>query len=330
MSILWIGGFDFCLNPWPDLKNFGGNGSGSTNGRYNGLAMSLSSTMYAGPQFANTTTIISCFCLQNTQNSPGLDLCALLDSNVSNVQLKLYLTSNNTIQLRKYDNTILATGTMILRPTNWYWMVWSVTIGIAGSSSLTIDGVLDHNISGVLTQQTINSYANWLIFKGPGFSGGSTNIDDCFILDTIGSSPWNAPLSDKHIFTSFPISDTATGWTPDQGVYHFIRVNDIFNDSIPDASYIRTNIPNSIDNFGIQPNPKNYEPLIVQTNYMARKDSDGNRVIQLLLNGITDSTYTLINVYQDYQKIYYTEPYSGSPWSQNLANAMQPGVELIS
>jgi hypothetical protein len=330
MAILFLSGFDWPNSPTDEMDNLqretSFTGTYTEIGRYDGRALSVYWFTQSGPKFPNASTVISNFALCKPEQA-GSTIATLYNGNHS--QAYISMDATGIISLYNASGLIISGTKKILR-SNWYWINWKVTIGPNATSQLWIDGVLDHDVLSANTGVGYLSSTSVQFVGGnhPAGVNGNVLIDDLFILDDSGPAPWNDILPDTHIFTAFPNGNISVTWTPNTAAWNYAEIDESPDDG--DTTYVGTNLPQNTDIYSVFPNPNRSPVQIVQINWVARKDSTGNRYIQIQTDGVLGDVFELTSVYKGYRKLYYVEPSSSMPWSPSLADAIQPGITLVS
>jgi len=250
---------------------------------------------------------------------------AILD-NIGTVQLYLRWNASKQIELRRGDNTLLATGTKILQNNSWYYVEFLATIDdVLGSASLQIDGAPQFSIGPVDTRNGGNATMGGFILRG---DSGSTYWSDLFVADA-------GPLvGEQRVLLLTPNADgAASAWTPSTGVALWSLVDEIPPNG--DTDYISSATPGQEALFAFTDLP--YTPANVygvQTSLYARKDDAGVREIAALVRsgGTTNigATQALSSSYLDiYLRVDSVNPITTAAWTPAEVNALEAGVRCI-
>lgn len=145
--------------------------------------------------------------------------------------------------------------------------------------------------------------------------------------DDVALFSWTNPATDDiastpRIYAALPVSDNAPlQWTPDVGVVHFSRVNEIPPDG--NASYCFDGTVGHVDQYihaiSLAENvpPIGVNPIILgaQHNLFAEEDAAGVRAIQSDVGGVASGIdFTLTTSYRYYKTPYNSNPATGLPW----------------
>jgi hypothetical protein len=144
-------------------------------------------------------------------------VCSILDSTTP--QVTLTVKADGTLEIRRGSNsgTVLGTTTLSISAGAGHYIVFSGTVGNAGSASIQVDGVTWLTVAGVDTQNTAN--ASWSGIRFGHLNEGQTSspqvshdIDDVYLLDGVDGTAtqkaaYNASLGDCKVVTIQPTSD---------------------------------------------------------------------------------------------------------------------------
>lgn len=180
--------------------------------------------------------------------------------------------------------------------------------------------------TGVPDNDTINSSADLDIHQWASAAGdGDTYFKDLYVMYS------NGFLGDVNIQAIYPRQDSGTNqWSP-VGSPHFSLINEHPPDG--DTTYISDATQGDTDTWYFQ-TISNFNGTIlgVQLLLYARKDAEGEKVIQLMFGSFTDGTLQyLADNYRYYVEFYANPPMgggSGNAWSPGLVNSTAFGVTI--
>lgn len=130
-------------------------------------------------------------------------------------------TSGNLFFWRGTTATVLQTGSTVLSGLGWVQIEVKVKIDNAtGTFDVLLDGVSELSATGQDTQNSANNSVGQVLFTIVGVGGTTAgDLDDVYICDTTGSSPYNDFLSSTgsgpfRVETLYVTSDDTVAWTP--------------------------------------------------------------------------------------------------------------------
>lgn len=222
--------------------------------------------------------------------------------------------------------------------TLWIYLEVKVTIGIAGSVEIRIDGQTVGLATGIQTQQTGNSYTNRFAVTGVAqFSGGSVSVDDLYVINPTDATGLVNFIGEVKIQTKYPNADgNQNDWTRSAGSpsTNYTQVN------ATNTSYIETNVYNTSgvlnakDLYNIQDFVVTGSIFAVQENLSFRKDDVGNKSIcPLLRTASVEYEGATTFSYSDYthtSKMWEVNPGDGLPWQLTDLNAAEFGIKVKS
>lgn len=219
-------------------------------------------------------------------------------------------------------------GTTSVPINSWFYVEIKVTVGTSGTFELHLNGAVE------IASTTANfgtSNISLIRFEYGRLGGGSTSVDDVYVLDTTGSAPRNDFLGDVAVRTLYPDGDgTYSQWTPSPSGPHHDDVDDLQIDG--DGSFIYDSTPGDKDSFSMTSLPVS-TVYAAQLNLGARKgDAGTTRQIEPLIRqaGVdhVGPTFTLSAAYLFYSWLLNQDP-TGTDWTGATINADEYGVELV-
>jgi len=253
---------------------------------------------------------------------------------VNSKQVDARLNSDNTMSVTR-AGTVLGTTSFVMSSGAWYYIELKTTIHpTAGSFDLHINGVSRTSATNVNTRNTANNTANQVSIGFPDQTntGSITTLafDDFYACDGNGTVNNNF-LGDVRVETLYPNAVGATTqFTPTSGT-NFGCVNE--NPMNDDASYVYGNTVGNIDTYKISALSSIPQTIMgTQINSTARKDSSGNRAMELVVrsgaaNYLGSDNYTNAT-YATYNRIDETDPATSAPWTSPGIAAVEIGHKL--
>jgi len=226
--------------------------------------------------------------------------------------------------------TLLGTSAPTVVPFDaWCWLEFHYKLdALAGVMEVWIDGAQVLNLTGINTKA--NPAATELarvaiIGQATGGAAGRF-VDDLYILDTLGSAPWNTRLGDCRIYTLVPVSDAVpNNGVPSTGSSHFAVVDESPGYNTTDFLTL-TNTTGQEERFGIASLPSNVaQVLSVSVVNVANKSDAGaafshNKIVSGV-SSANGASKTLSTSYTYTRDFFDTDPATASAWSVAAVNA---------
>lgn len=277
------------------------------------------------------------------------------DGLLDQCQDALKLNADGTWSVYRGDSlsVLLATSnpTYALHFNQYYYIEWQIKIGGTGTGSTILkqNGQTIISTSSINTQVNTNTFADSILFQGPG--GSVFNyVDDLYICDgqiLSTGNPNNTFLGDSRVGVLFPDAPgDATALTPvgtaTVGTNTFVGTNwrDV-NETIPDndATYVTQSATGSHDLYGFQDVSASVIVFGAQSNITARKDDEGNRAVVLVSKPsvagaapVTEftstNTFFMNQTYIDYLDQFDINPATTNQWTAAEVNASQWGPKV--
>lgn len=342
MALIWVEGFEnygVTLNSTIGFAN--GSGTAPMNLKYPTIFrnFTLSDGRFGGyaakTAFSDGRITTPTFTTQNTwilgmafyyNNAAGTLTATTLVRYFLNTTVQCTLSSltSGQIQLTSGANNFTSSGKNgYIKNLMWNYLETKLTFTNTGSYEIRLNGytILSGTGDMTATSDGVNNFEirGWV-------------LDDIYICDNTGSKN-NDFLGDSQIVGILPNSDgNYTSWTPNSGLTHYSRVNEVpptFNDS----SYVSTGTITNIDSYVYSNiSGTNFTDVAgLQVNTIARKDDGATREISALAryNG-TDafgSTKTLTSSYSTYEEI-FEEDSTGTNWTETNINSAEFGMRM--
>ena len=154
-----------------------------------------------------------------------------------------------------------------------------------------------------------------------------------YCLDATGGAPFNNYLGDCNVIARAVSGDTTQhDWTPSAGSDHYALLTDCPNDG--DSTYVSSSTSGDEDLYSVP--ALGFTPTKIYgvgVNVIARKDDTGTRAVAPVMK--SGSTYLvggyayLSTSYTATQMYATTDPATGVAWTLSGANAITPGVRVI-
>lgn len=203
----------------------------TTGGRRSSGAFSVG--LFGGAQKslpATYTTLVMGAALKFTTNS-GYPLMQFIEGGTIHLSL-CFESGTQKLQLRRgqYNGTIIATGSVVLSSSTWYYVEFKATINdTTGSTEVRINGVADSSLT-LTNTDTRNGGSGYIDTVGLGqyYSGlgNGATFDDLYVCSTAGATNNNF-LGDCRVDTILPTGDgNYTQFTPSTGTAHWSLVDE--------------------------------------------------------------------------------------------------------
>lgn len=219
-------------------------------------------------------------------------------------------------------------GTTPVPIGSWFYVEIKITVGTSGTFELHLNGAVE------IASTTANfgtAPISAIRFQYEKLGGGSTYVDDVYVLDTTGAAPNNDFLGDVAVRTLYPDADgTYSQWAASPSGAHYDDVGEAVFDG--DGSFIYDSTPGDKDSFTLGALPVS-TVYAAQLNLGARKgDAGSTRQIEpLIRQSAVDHvgpTWTLSAAYLFYSWLLNQDP-AGTDWTGATVNADEYGVELV-
>jgi hypothetical protein len=221
-------------------------------------------------------------------------------------------------------NTVLGVSSNNVFTLNtWHFIECHITLGTVGNPN----GVMQFWVDGNLVLNITNAVNN------PSNFGGSINIftpsnaptcsytmDDIYIQNTSGVTPWNNRLGDSRISLCVPVSDASPNQgTPASGVNHYAMVNQPQGYN-PSNYVIMANTIGYEERFGISALPTTPATIWGLSVITVAEKSDGGLAYYtngVISNGVESdsSVYSLTTGWMARRTIFTVDPYTSTLWN---------------
>ena len=241
----------------------------------------------------------------------------------------LRITGNTTLALYT-GNTLLTTYTHTSAfPGGWFYFELGGTLATSGGTAIVrIDGATVINFTGNTKSGGTSTSFDHVTLKGD--NSGGKYVDDVYVCDGTGSSPYNTFLGEVRVHSITPsAAGSSTQWTPDTGS-NYARVNEIPYSA---SNYIQSSTVGQRDTYTMTDLPANTGTVLaVQNNIMAKKtDATVVGVKTALKSGASvyyGSTYNLSSNDTVYSDLRTTDPNTATAWTSAGVNALEAGIEV--
>lgn len=195
MALKWVEGFESYSNLISFVQfryaTFIGPSSSFQPGRAIGNCLQFNGTSLITPNLGNSASYFVGFAFRNVNLGAS-------NVNMTVLELRDLTTSQITVTFNPATKvfsvfrgvTLLGTGTFILTTGSWYYIEIGVLVDSAvGTVTFKVNTVTDVTFGPGNTQVTANAYANTMAWRGPAVIGlgGSYQLDDIYVLDTVGA-----------------------------------------------------------------------------------------------------------------------------------------------
>lgn len=230
------------------------------------------------------------------------------------------------------SGTSIASGP-VLAANTWYHIEIVVDATNAGSYELYIDGVLVLSGSADMQNTATSGVSRLYIGNQSGYVG--SNVDLCDIVVQAGSGA--SSIGQVRVEWLDPTgSGTHSDFAGSDGnsIDNYEMVDDDGSDD--DTSYIESDVIDDADTFtfnSLSSTPASI--LAVATTTIAKKTDSGSRELESIVRvGGTDYSHaSAINCTDNYvpsQRIFPTNPATGSAWSSAAVAALEAGIKVAS
>jgi hypothetical protein len=296
----WACGFD--MDPTSSqvfTQSAAGNASNSVTPFSFGYSWSLGGTNQGILLGVNLTTLFVGFRFYTTSLPTSGILATWYDATAANAQVTLRLNSAGQYQfyLGSGTGTPIGSASSGAATAINSWVHLQAKVVIAGSSAgsvaLYLNGVSVISQGSVTTQSTSNTWVNCFQFN---YSTGSQYVDDWWMLDNTGSSPFNTYLGIVQIREEAPSANSAvtggrnnfTPTNPDNVNYQ--------NVATTPASSSKYNADGTVgdwDQFAFPSLPSNVATVLsVNAVAILLLDSSGARTVELNCSAVSGGTPT--------------------------------------
>ncbi|RAZ90165.1 hypothetical protein DPM33_15160 [Mesorhizobium hawassense] len=245
-------------------------------------------------------------------------------------------TANKLIFWRGTNATVLATGSTVLSANSWYFIEAKITFhNSTGAYTIKLGGATELSGSGVDNCATANNQADTInipLING-GVSSQMTDLDDLYVSDTTGSSPYNDLLGVIRVETAFVTSNDSVQWTASASTNASCVDETSVND---DTDYNSDATAGHIDLFNhgsLSSTPVTIFSVAIKSR--ARKDDVTARTYRNKLKSSSTTsdggTVSLDTTYKWIADKFDNDPATGSAWANAAAvNATKIGYEVVS
>lgn len=229
-------------------------------------------------------------------------------------------------------------GTYVNAYTTSTWMFLEVRYkasATVGEVEVRVNGVLVFSATGLNTSSTLVERVN---FKTNYQHGGSTLIDDVYMLDTTGAAPQNNFLGDVRVSVLYPKANgTVNNFTPSiPGTVQWQMVSEEIHDA--DGTYVEAGQLGAKEDYNNQEfsdiglAPGNIYGVQV-VNSVRKTDAGGiNYRNQMVINGFRyDDGVDVIAPASLFKMTTYirdTDPSDGQAWTEGKVDATGSGFEI--
>lgn len=231
------------------------------------------------------------------------------------------------IEIRRGDNTLIATSTNTITLNAWHFIQFGCTVANSGSAEVWVDGVQWVTASAVDTQQTANAYSN-----GWACAGLSFRFANIVVYNSTGDAPTARTAIDTIVYCSLPTgAGNLTQLTPSAGS-NWQNVDEVANDGDTTYNSSAAAVQSDLYSHAGGQVPAGSTVYAVGVEAVARKDDAGTNEIKLGIRSQTTNTFhavvdALSNTYTRYKRFWTVDPAGGGAFSVTNANAAETGVQ---
>lgn len=289
----------------------------------------------------NLTTLISGFrYISNPLPVTNAIMCTFFDSTANAAQVTLRLNSTGQLQFYLGNGTGTPIGSASAANTilggQWNYIECKVTISATvGVVECYVNGTQVITASSQNTKSTANTFVNAFQFQATGAS--SDFVDDWYMLDTTGSSPFNTYLGVIQVRGDAPNANSAVGgrnaWTPTNPTN--VNFSNVANIPAVTTKFNADATPGDYDMFLFPSLPSNTATVLAIDEWaLLLLDSAGARTVELnCYSGGTDgagSAFTPGTTAAYANHISTVDPNTSSSWTVANAGAAELGLKVQS
>jgi len=284
---------------------------------------------------ASTTCGVGIAIRTKTGSLPGSDsgLLSVLDGSTD--QLTLVLTSSGTLKLFRgsYVGTLLGTSAAVIAAATYYFIELLAVIADSGSYEVRVNGAnvlsgsADTNNGGASTYK-------WTTVTFGGASSGAYYMDDAYVIDGAGSSPFNTFLGDNRVVALVAQSGngTHTDWSPSAGSDRGAMVDEATPDD--DTTYNSTATVGHRNSYNLPAvGVAGTVGAVAQSHYLKCTVAGGRTVTAIARIGGTTYEHPTpqaigTTTYSYYTWLWETDPATGVAWLVAAIDAAEFGLKV--
>lgn len=332
MAIIWHDGFDAAaggtLATYMDRLGYTGTTSGALGTGRTGTGVSISNTIpkYILPSALTTIVVGVAFKVASLASRAIISLYDAVG-----VQVTLCIDTNGSLILRRgsTSGTILSqSANGLVTTASWSYYELKVTIdNSTGSYEVRRDGVEVFTGSGADTQNQTGSTVTLVELLG---GGSGADIDDFYVLDTTGSSPWNDFLGPVQSLAKMPTAEGSDiDWTPSTGTDNSATVDE--KPANDDTDYNSAASASLIDLLVHDTVGAGDTIIAVSQRALVKKTDAGVASLQLLCRtnstNFSGSSQAIPDSYTYLSRLYQVNPDTTGQWTASEVNAAEFGYE---
>lgn len=291
---------------------------------------------YVSKAFANASTLIVGFAV-NPPIQQRCDVVLFYDNGT--LQGSLRLNPAGGVEYHTYqgnnDTLVAQSPNGIISLNTFQYLEVSVTFSTTatGAVSAQLNGQSIFSVTGIVTSQTADNYANTVSVANGGGSVVNYLFDDLYMCNGAGTVN-NSFLGDVAVECLFPNgAGQFTQFTPHGQPQNWQCVSQ--NPPNGDSDYVSSSTVGNTDFYTIQSIPGTPSAVVaVQIVASARKDDSFTRVLGIGFGNGTTSVFnsgsSLGSNYIMYTQPYDTNPITGLSWDVTHVDNGQIGIQVIS
>lgn len=262
--------------------------------------------------------------------SPSSDAPFFYAGSVAAAEIRLYVTTTGTIQVRT-GSTLVGTSTGTINPGSWNHIVVKIFMNNStGTAELWLNGTKEIDLTGKDT--LINTASIAYVQLAAVSASLPMAFDDFYLGDTTGSDMTDQQGDCVIEMVTPNANGTTNNFTASPAVSNYLNVDD-GNSPDDDTTYNHSSTATHKELYACSNLTGNVDTVhAVQVRAMVRKEDAGNRQINLICrNNVTEVDSGQKGVTTDYgmkSHIYENDPDGGGNWTETDVNAMEIGLEI--
>lgn len=254
--------------------------------------------------------------------------CKLLGDNALTTHLTIAQNNGRIVLYRGTTN--LATSLSVVPKNTWNYIEISATIdSTAGAVEIRCNGITLINFTGNTKNGGTNTTIDAVDIGATG--GANFLMDDLYIADGTGATPYNTFLGDVRIRSLSPTAaGSSTQFTPSTGA-NYTTVDELPYSA---TDYVTSGTSGQRDTYAMADLPTNTGPILaVQNTYIAKKTDSGPISLKPAVKSGTTTYYGTSSILGPYDQTYSdlrtVDPATGAAWTNTGVNSLEAGFEVV-
>lgn len=318
MAVKWFGGANITSSTTTRFSS-GRSANVTAGGSTMRRSFTAASQVFVG--FATMTTYL------DTGYKPYIDL---MGDTAGTTHLRISYNQNTIIVYRGAGSTQIATYTMAMNTSVWYYIEVSATIADSGGTCVVkVNGSTVINFTGDTKNGGTNSTID-TIFFGFNSATGTSYFDDVYVCDATGSAPYNTFLGEVRMYVLTPSgAGSSTQFTPSSGA-NYTTVDEI---PYSTTDYVSSGTSGQRDTYAMSDLPASASSVLaVQNNIIAKKtDAPAISLKPAVKSGGSvyyGTTTTLTGNDSAIMDLRTTDPATSTAWTISGVNSFEAGFEV--